>query len=369
LRSAVTDYKHYRSATAPLYHILMSVPLGRVDPIAIRLAWIAVTLAVGVLLYRHIRTDVELQRGERAAVALSIAYLLSPTIRASALYFVTDGLAAHFAIAALVLLRRARAGPAFSASLGLLAIIAAFLSFYTRQYYLWVTLYVAYSVISQSATAGAKIATTAGCFLLTVPAIGLFSLWHGFTPPLGWAPHTHPALLSTVPNALGLLAVYSLPLMWIAARDSARAIRQRMEGRTFWMTVFAICGLPLYVASALALGFEIPSSGGILRVVDRLGAFGGVAFLVVSYAGLVMLVRWLVVDGLWQLWWAVFLLPLLVGTILLQRYFEPAVLILMFLAVRSSDGLRVLDSRLVWFYPVFSAAYGLSRTLYFARSL
>ena len=127
-----------------------------------------------------------------------------------------------------------------------------------------------------------------------------------------------------------------------------------------------LCGLPVYVALALALGFEIPRSGGILRVADHLGAFGSGAFLVVSYAGLVMLLRWLSIDGVRQMWWGVFLLPLLVGSILLQRYFEPAVLIFMFLAVRSSDGLKVLDSRLVWFYPLFSAAYAITRTLYFS---
>ena len=73
------------------------------------------------------------------------------------------------------------------------------------------------------------------------------------------------------------------------------------------------------------------------------------------------------IDGLWQFWMVP--PPLLIGSILLQRYFEPAVLIFMFLAGRSSDAWKVLDSRLVWFYPLFSAAYPLSRTLYFAPSL
>ena len=60
--AAVTDDKHYRSATAPLYHMLMSVALDRVDPIVLRVAWVIVTLGVGVLLYRHVRTDVALLR-------------------------------------------------------------------------------------------------------------------------------------------------------------------------------------------------------------------------------------------------------------------------------------------------------------------
>ena len=76
-----------------------------------------------------------------------------------------------------------KAGPSFSARLGCLAVIVAYSSFYARQYYLWVTLYVAYSVFSDRQPRRAKIATTAGCLLLTMPALGLFAVWHGFTPP------------------------------------------------------------------------------------------------------------------------------------------------------------------------------------------
>ena len=102
------------------------------------------------------------------------------------------------------------------------------------------------------------------------------------------------------------------------------------------------------LATGLALGVEIAGAGGILRTV-----------------GLVMLLRWLVIDGLWQLWWATFLLPLLAGGILLQRYFEPAIIVFMFLAARHGDALKVLQSRLVWFYPLFTAVYALSRVIYF----
>ena len=51
--------------------------------------------------------------------------------------------------------------------------------------------------------------------------------------------------------------------------------------------------------------------------------------------------------------------------ILLQRYFEPAIIVFMFLAARHGDALKVLQSRLVWFYPLFTAVYALSRVIYF----
>src|SRR5437867_12442017 len=62
LRTAVTDYRLCRSATTRLYHILVSVVLGRVDPILIRVFWIVGALGVGVLLYQHVRTDPALRR-------------------------------------------------------------------------------------------------------------------------------------------------------------------------------------------------------------------------------------------------------------------------------------------------------------------
>ena len=139
-----------------------------------------------------------------------------------------------------------------------------------------------------------------------------------------------------------------------------------MTGPSLSIPLFATCGMVLWVATGLALDFEIPPAGGILRMLGLFGSFGVVVFLVVSYLGLVLLLRWIVVDGPWQLWWAAFLLPLLTGSILLQRYFEPAVLVIMFLAARPSDALKVLDSRLVWFYPLFAVMYALSRRIYFA---
>ena len=78
-----------------------------------------------------------------------------------------------------------------------------------------------------------------------------------------------------------------------------------------------------------------------------------------------MLTRWLAVDGWRQLWWGVFLLPLLTGTVLLQRYVEPAILVFMFFVARPRDAVQVLDSRLIWFYPLFTVLYSISRALYF----
>jgi hypothetical protein len=368
LAKAITDYRHYRSATAPFYHLLMALVLDRVEPMLLRAGWIVITLLVGVLLYNHVRIDPALDRGSRAALALAITFLLSPTVRASAVYFITDGLAVHLAIVALVLLRRARS-TSQSIATGLLANVAAFASFYTRQYYLWVALYVACCSVSGATTRRAQIATICVCAALMIPALCLFVAWHGFTPPLDWPIHTTPVLLSTAPNALGLLAIYGLPLAWFAVYDTARAMRRGTTAVAPAIPLLAIGGMFLYVLTLMVLGFEIPPEGGILRVLRIFGIPGTVLFLAVSYVGLMLLLRWLIVDGLPQLLWMAFLLPLLAGSILLQRYFEPAILVILFLAARPRDALRVLDSDLVWFYPSFAAVYALGRMIYVTANL
>ena len=364
LSAALRDSARYRSATTPLYHLVMSVVLDRVDPLAIRCGWIVVALIGGFLVYTWLCHDQALSQKRRAALAITLAFMLSPTVRASALYFVTDGLAVHLAVAALVLLQYSTNGQSAYRMSGIGALVLAFASFYTRQYYAWVTFYVAYTVFRNS-DRRLKLVTAIACAVLTVPALLIFSIWHGVTPPLGTPIHNTPLLLSTVPNAMGLLAIYAVPLVYIAARDTVRR-RSDITGRRVLLAVGAIlCGGALYAALWSVFGFAMPQEGGILRMLSRLGRFGDMALLLISYVGVAMLARWVLVDGASQLWWGVFLAPLLGASFLLQRYVDPIVLVFMFFVARPRDALQVLDSRLVWFYPAFSIVYSLTRALYF----
>lgn len=365
LIAALGDSGRYRTATTPLYHVVMSVPLDRVPDLAIRVAWTVITVFVGFLLYRLVADDTAVHSRSRAAMALTVAFLLSPTVRAASVYFVTDGFALYLAVAALVVLQRARARSPLSASLALLSIVFAFASFYTRQYYLWVTLYVTYSVFALG-DRRVKLMTAIAAIALCIPGVIIFSIWHGLAPPLGTPIHTTPFLGSTLPNALGLLAIYALPLAWVAVRDLIRQRSRIGVGNRARIGAAVVGGAALYAMAWRLLRFEIPESGGVLRILGSFGTVGSLAFLLISYLGVMMLVRWLIVDGRWQVWWGVFLLPLLTGTVLLQRYFEPAILVFTFCVARPRDAVKVLDSPLVWFYPVFTVFYSLSRALYFS---
>jgi hypothetical protein len=247
----------------------------------------------------------------------------------------------------------------------MLAVVVAFASFYTRQYYVWVTLFVAYNVWSAASDWRSRSTVGVVSILLALPALAVVSIWHGLVPRLGTPVHTEPAFLSTAPNALALLATYSLPLLWIALQDTRISMSREWSATSMRRAAWLLAGLGLYIGGALALGLEIPRAGGMLRMLSVLGWPGLVIFLALSYGGLLLLLRWVITDGVRQVWWAAFLLPLLTGSVLLQRYFEPAILVILFLVARPRDAVRVLDSRWVWFYPILTGAYGLSRAIYF----
>jgi hypothetical protein len=79
-------------------------------------------------------------------------------------------------------------------------------------------LYVTYSVFAL-ADRRVKVITTIATMLLCIPGVIIFSIWRGLAPPLGTPIHTTPFLGSTLPNALGLVAIYALPLAWVATRE------------------------------------------------------------------------------------------------------------------------------------------------------
>jgi hypothetical protein len=366
-RGLIEAAKDYPSATTPLYHVLMATVYGRVPDLWLRLTWVMVTLGVGWLLYRHILNDDRVARGSPAAGAIAIAFLMNPTVRAAAVFFVTDGLPLDLAIISLVLLSRANAGSPLGnrVSAGI-ALVAAHASFYTRQYYIWVPLYVTHSLLAgRSRMQQAAVVATSGMLLL--PALGLFLMWGRVTPPWASGAHTDAHVLTSLPTALAFLAISFVPVVALAMRDLVVDARLHVRSpvSAFWRPLMVVAGLVVYVGLLLAEGFEVPVVGRILRTFSGppFGQLGTILFLVMSYCGLVILVRWLVMDGARQLWWVVFLLPFVASGFLSERYLDPVGMLFLFLIARPRDAERILNGRLVWFYPAFSVTYSVGRLL------
>jgi hypothetical protein len=366
-RGLIEAAKDYPSATTPLYHILMATVYGRVPDLWLRLTWVMVTLGVGWVLYRHILDDDRVDRGSPAAGAIAMGFLMNPTVRAAAVYFVTDGLPLDLAIISLVLLSRTNVGSPLGSRVSAgMALVAAHASFLTRQYYVWVPMYVTHSLLAGcSRMQQAAVVATSGMLLL--PALGLFLIWRRVIPPSGSGAHTDAHVLASLPSALAFLAISFVPVVALAVRDLIADARLRVGSpvSATWRPLVVVAGLVVYVGLLLAEGFEVPIVGRILRTLagPLFGQFGSVLFLVMSYCGLVILVRWLVMDGARQLWWVVFLLPFAASGFLAERYLDPVGMLFLFLVARPRDAERILNGRLVWFYPAFSVAYSVGRLL------
>jgi hypothetical protein len=363
-RGLIEAAKDYPSATTPLYHIIMATAYGRVPDIWLRVAWVIVTLGAGWLLYRHVLADDRATRSSFAASAIAIAFLMNPTVRAAAVFFVTDGLPLYLTITSLFLLRRTRESPGASSLSAGLALVAAHASFYARQYYVWVPLYVTHSLVA-GRSRKQQAAVLAASALLLLPALGLLVMWGRTTPPMASGEHTYLDVLVSGPTALAFVAIALAPAIAVALRDLIVATRVQPYVRAYSRLFGLTAALVGYVGILLAAGFEIPVVGNILRTLAgaRFGGFGTALFLVMSYAGLAMLVRFLVLDGTRQLWWLVFLLPFMVSGFLSQRYFDPVAMLFFLLVACPRDAARILNGPLVWYYPAFSVAYSVGRLL------
>jgi len=362
-RGLVEAAKNYPSATTPLYHIIMAAVYGRIPDLWLRLAWVAVTLASGWLLFQHLLHDPR-TAGSLAPIAVTIAFLASPTVRGAAAYFVTDGLSLQLTIASLFLLRKSNAElPSPGRVSAGAALVTAYASFYARQYYLWVPVYVTHRLLSGCNRTGRAVVAAASAALL-LPAVALFLTWGRATPPRVWEAHTGTDILISVPTTLSFIGIFVLPAFALALRD---LFSDWVYNRPAWArraVLGGIGGLVVYVGLLLGAGFQIQEYvARILGALKGLGLAGTILFLVPSYCALVVLVRWFAIDGRRQLWWIVFMLPFTASGYLCLRYFDPAVMLFLFLVATPRDAERIARSRLVWFYPAFSVSYSVGRFL------
>ena len=280
-RGLVEAAKNYPSATTPLYHIIMAAVYGRIPDLWLRVAWVAVTLASGWLLYQHLLHDPR-TAGSLAPIAVTIAFLASPTVRAAAAYFVTDGLSLQLTIASLFLLRKSNAeSPSPSRVSAGAALVTAYASFYARQYYLWVPMYVTHRLLSGCNRTGRAVVAAASAALL-LPAVALFLTWGRATPPRVWEAHTGTDILISVPTTLSFIGIFVLPAFALALRD---LFSDWVYNRPAWArraVLGGIGGLVVYVGLLLGAGFQIQEY--VARILGALKGLGSRGYDPVSRA-------------------------------------------------------------------------------------
>lgn len=216
------DIVNVRTATGPLYHLTMAVPmrLFGLSPEAIQL--------VGGLTYWLLTAAVVLAAARRmpgsGRAAVLVVVMASPYVWQSTLWAATDAATLVLCLGALLLLTRQHSSlPA--AVLAGLAISAAVA---TRQTAAWLLL-PALAVAVQRPTWRLRAATVV---LTTAPALAMLAVlvlsWGGLTPPAFQASNGAGANPAGVPVGFALWAFFAVPLLLVARpvlsrRDLGRA--------------------------------------------------------------------------------------------------------------------------------------------------
>jgi hypothetical protein len=391
------DFSDYPSAQTPLFHVVMTAwgKLVGFDLWKLRLLNVAISYGAALALLRLLRRATPL--GPVPALALTLAFLLSPYFFGASFTLLTDNLAILFALLALERIHaysRTGAGTAFA--LACLCICAAVL---TRQSFLWLVAVAAFFLVHRERAALGRLAGGVALLALALVPLALLAIeWNGLVPP-----SADPAscglctdrpgvgrdalTLRTVGFTVALLGLYAAlvlgpstlrrwrllrtalasPLGQAASRLVGGPARRRSLERT--VALGAVAGALLLAVSPLEYVPVVPGQPGdagyLWRISDHLPTVAGSSLLFWALVPLggaagALLVRRAGWAELPSVYLGAFLLAALPVGLVYQKYFDPFMLLAVALFARPSDFRLPRDYvgiALVW---VASVAYALS---------
>lgn len=333
LATAIADYP---AAPFPLFYIVGGwIYRATASQAALHVWSMSVALCLLTLAFAAARERRDARAGEALWVAAIV--LVSPYFRGQSVYANTDILALSFAVAAIYVFGPET--PSFPSRRGVWALVLACFAVYTRQFYLFLPLYV-FSRLMPRTPWRARAQAVALCSVLALPVLLLVIQWHGVTPPRFAQHAVAPSLDRSIPTVILLLGFYTVPAAVITLIDHRRALASDLRRPSLQLAIAPFVVLALAVMIG---GQPIPEvvGGGIpVHALRRLplpeaGANGVLALAVlVSGAYLAYLV--------WQepRRNAVLVLVALAffpTGILYQRYFDPLVPLLLALVVSARE--------------------------------
>ena len=328
--------RHYSSATTPLQHILLSALPWVHDPIAYRFTClvlgIAALAAFGIAVQRRFQRiwpDYAMAGMATAAVALS------PGFRSATFWGDTDALPLLFSALVCLLLHDSRTGTwraraSVGRVIGISLLGAA--AFYTRQLYVFVPILSCWLLWSRRACSRILLLCVFGA--TAVPALYLFWIWGGLTPPR-FHPVTTVASLIYVP---ALVAPFALPFLfapgWTGWRVPSKA-------------TLAGVSLAIVVLATVFHGMALTSLGGgiVTKIGLQLGALGVPFVIVVASLGWLAIVKSLTssVDNAVLFGFA--LGPMFLVGFFYQRYVDPLAFTLILLFASPPLSERIVTQR------------------------
>jgi hypothetical protein len=161
-----------------------------------------------------------------------------------------------------------------------------------------------------------------------VPEFYLLYLWKGINPP-SFQHHTNPSLgnILLIGANVGL---FSIPI--ITGCLYARSLRSLLP--SWWgkrSTAFVFVGLIVFVVGLRTVEWPTLGGGIIVKAGSLMGTFGTPFILVLVYFGLLVAILFSMSSDINAILTASFIGPFLLSSPMFQRYFEPSLLVSLFL--------------------------------------
>ena len=358
--------KDYPSATFPLYHILIS-PIYKLWPDdinAMRTFNLLITLITVFLLFYYYKNCNPLLSNKDSslfAFIIALTFVFSPFVRASALSITTDNLPYLFILIGLISLyyydryRRNYLIP--------IVVSASFLAFYTRQYYIWVPIYLFIEFIKLPATTRkSKQIYLFLSFLFTLPALYLVWVWNGFVPPYWQHKHETTQIFMMLPFIFSFIPFYLLPiyLMFIKKKYIPKIIKLILPN-----AILCCCFVLVYMK--LSFNQTFIDGGGlcgkVLLIIFHQHA--ALLFLVCSYLGLASIILLITKFPRKNYIWIAALIVFIFSRIFWQKYFDPLVFFILFLTMPLSIREKLLKSKNIYYFPLMEIFIWAGTVLYY----
>ncbi len=331
----------YKSATFPTYHLIYAFFYQTIseNPVVLRFISFLFIVATVCLLFYYLSKQ---KKYELSTVVLIIAaFLSSPYYRGSGFSLITDNLPYFFLILALIFNDRAISKK--SLPLFILSMLLAFGTFYTRQFYFWVPFFFYFRSLPHLPNLKQMaVFTVANCFYM-LPALYLFNLWQGLTPPMFQDQMQNQSFILTIPFTLAVFPVYLYPIaLYLFFGKFIKITRNEL---------ILMVGVGLaYILTYYQLGLDLDSiRGGLIpKLLGKLPQpLDIIAFLGLSYVGLLLIFYFLRGNFTKNYYLLLIVFALAISLQLFQRYVDPLIFIVVILFYDKKTSHDFINSKYV----------------------
>lgn len=237
---AIADYP---AAPFPLFYFLAGWIHAATGSVFAIQAW-TVALALGLLFIAQALARARFGESGPHALLLTAAVLISPYFRGQSVYANTDILALLFAFGAV--LAFGEQTPRFPSRRAVLALTLACFAVYTRQFYVFLPVYL-FIRIGAASSWKDRIGAGVFCAILALPVLALVVFWGGLTPPRFREHAMAPSFGNSIPAVILLLSFYALPLALVTAWQYRDAFVKDLRRRSLQVMIFPVLLLGAYL--------------------------------------------------------------------------------------------------------------------------